>query len=89
MISKNYSVSSQEIIIETLDVPEEKTISENIDFSNLEMDEKASSNLKENKFENIDTYLSEMNQADESIKGIETDIILLSLKKDSLNHDQI
>ena len=75
-------MSSQEIIIETLDVPEEKTVSENIDFSNLEMDEKASKNLKENKYENIDTYLSEMNQADESTKAIETGIFLLSLKKD-------
>ena len=82
MISRNYNVSSQEIVIETLDMPEEKTISENIDFSNLEMDEKASKNLKGNKFENIDTYLSEVNQADESTKAIETGIILLSLKKD-------
>ena len=48
-------MSSQEIIIETLDVPEEKTVSENIDFSNLEMDEKASKNLKENKLENTKT----------------------------------
>ena len=62
---------------------------EKIDFSNLEMDEKASKNLKENKFENIDTYLSEMNQADELTKAIETGIILLSLKKDSLNLDKI
>ena len=53
---------------------------EKIDFSNLEMYEKASKNLKENKFENIDTYLSEMNQAEESIKAIEPGIILLSLK---------
>ena len=56
---------------------EEKTISENIDFSNLEMDEKASKNLKGNKFENIDTYLSEVNQADELTKAIETGIIFL------------
>ena len=89
MISRNYNISSQEIIIQTLDAPEERTISENIDFSILEMDEKASKNLKENKFENIDTYLSEMNQAEESTKAIETGIILLSLKKDSLNLDQI
>ena len=82
MISRNYNISSQEIIIETLDAPEEKTVSENIDFSNLEMDEKASKILKENKYENIDTYLSEMNQADESTKAIETGIFLLSLKKD-------
>ena len=40
------------------------------------MDEKASKNLKENKFENIDTYLSEMNQTDESTKAIETGISL-------------
>ena len=89
MISRNYNISSQEIIIQTLDAPEERTISENIDFSILEMDEKASKNLKENKFENIDTYLSEMNQADESTKSIEPGIILLILKKDSLNLDQI
>ena len=29
---------------------------EKIDFSNLEMDEKASKNLKENKYENIPRY---------------------------------
>ena len=49
---------------------------ETIDFPNLEMDEKASKNLKENKFENIDTYLSQMNQTDESTKAIETGIFL-------------
>ena len=38
----------------------------NIDLSNLDVNEKAPKNLKENKFENIDKNLSELNQEEES-----------------------